>query len=200
MDRVPKDVLIDLALELSLADLLNLCRSSSTAFICYSDVFWAKKLEKDYGIVGVNNPKQAYKNIPIFREHCKILVERKVVDGYNFVLEDITPEYFDDFNDYVVFKFLLSKILNRGAGLVNYYNIEHNKIPDTHVYKPMITPNSQLSYGEYMIFKKLLSDITKSRYMNTFPNSFEKAYIDMMIRGDIPLFIKWGELCKYNIY
>lgn len=196
MDRVPKDVLIDLALELSLPDLLNLCRSSSTSFICYSDVFWTKKLKKDYGIIGVSNPKEAYKNIPTFKKHCKNLINTNVVNGYSFVLEMIDSDYFNNVNNYVVFKFLLNKILSKGIGLANYYIIEYNKISTTNIYKSMISTDPELSYDEYMLFKKLLNDIRNSEKSN----SFEKAYIDGMIRGDIPIFTNWKELCQYDIY
>ena len=196
MNKVPKDVLIDIALDLSLPDLLSLCQSSSTAFICYSDVFWSKKLKQDYGISGVKNPKEVYKNIPIFKEHCKNLISKKIVDQDNIVLYDINGDYFDEFSNYIVFKYLLGKILSRGAGLSNYYIVEHNKIPNWSPYKQMISADQELSYDEYKIFINLLTVIKKSPYTN----SFEGAYIDMMIKGNIPFDVKWGQICNYNIY
>ena len=194
MNKVPKDVLIEIALDLSLPDLLSLCRSSSTSFICQSDVFWAKKLRKDYGIVGVENPKLAYKNIPIFKDHCKNLLKRKVVNSYDIVLENIDKDYFSEFYDYLVFKYLLSKILERGKGLENYYIVEYNKVYRNPKYGAYLSDKHNLTYDEYMIFMELLQEIKKNGY------SFDRAYIEGMVRADIPFDVRWGNLCNYNIY
>lgn len=194
MNKIPKDVLIDLALDLSLPDLLSLCRSSSTSFICYSDVFWAKKLKKDYGLVGVKNPKQAYKNIPGFRSHCKNLVLKRTVESYNIVLENINSDYFTEFYDYLVFKYLLSKILGKGKGLENYYIVEYNKVYKNPRYGEYLSKDSELTYDEYRVFIHLLNSIKQKA------NTFERGYIDGMIRGDIPFDVNWGKLCNYNIY
>ena len=49
MESLPKDVAIEMALNLSPPDLINFCATSKTQNrVCNSNDFWRRKLEKDY--------------------------------------------------------------------------------------------------------------------------------------------------------
>lgn len=50
MEQLPKDVLIEIALNLNAIDLLNFCKlqKRETQAICQNENFWRRKLVKDY--------------------------------------------------------------------------------------------------------------------------------------------------------
>ena len=50
LERLPKDVLIEMALDYELNDILNLCLTSNrlNSVLCDNDEFWRQKLERDY--------------------------------------------------------------------------------------------------------------------------------------------------------
>ena len=66
METLPKDVAIEMALNLSPADLIRFCSASKAQNrICNSNDFWRRKLEKDYPEVlkskdVIANPKELY--------------------------------------------------------------------------------------------------------------------------------------------
>ena len=64
MQTVPKDILVKLALDLDLPDLLNLCQVNKqiNQKICASKDFWKQKLWKDYNLTS-ENPKAVYENL-----------------------------------------------------------------------------------------------------------------------------------------
>ena len=72
MEKLPKDIAIEMALNLSPPDLINFCSASKTQNrVCNSDYFWRKKLEKDYPEEllefyetgsPIANPRQVYIN------------------------------------------------------------------------------------------------------------------------------------------
>lgn len=73
MEGLPKDVLMETALNLSPPDLISLCATNKKQndALCNSEIFWRRKLEKDYPeeflqfyISGhpVQNPKKIYIN------------------------------------------------------------------------------------------------------------------------------------------
>ena len=72
MESLPKDVAIEMALNLSPPDLVRLCSASKAQNrICNSNDFWRRKLEKDYPEevfhsyvteIPIENPKQIYIN------------------------------------------------------------------------------------------------------------------------------------------
>lgn len=50
MENVPKDILVLIALELDLPNLVNLCRSHKeiNRKVCQNDAFWIQKLQRDF--------------------------------------------------------------------------------------------------------------------------------------------------------
>ncbi len=66
MEKLPKDLLFELAINMSPPVLVNLCSTNSKySVICKSPAFWRRKLDKDYplemkGIAHVKNPKFVY--------------------------------------------------------------------------------------------------------------------------------------------
>ena len=71
METLPKDVRMEIALDLSPPDLIRFCTTETkqNKEICESETFWRQKLEKDYpeellyfydNNIPVNNPKKLY--------------------------------------------------------------------------------------------------------------------------------------------
>ena len=74
MNYLPKDLLIELALDLDLPEVIKFCSSSQriNKTICESDVFWSKKFIRDYG----DYPKTT-KTTETWKEFYKFVTETK---------------------------------------------------------------------------------------------------------------------------
>ena len=100
MESLPKDVAIEMALNLSAPDLISLCSTSKTQNrICNSNDFWRRKLEKDYPEEllqfyqtgePVDNPKQVYVNKFTF-------LSRKIEEFVEELIEKIFNKNFAKF-------------------------------------------------------------------------------------------------------
>ena len=100
METLPKDVAIEMALNLSPPDLISFCSSSKTQNrICNSNDFWRRKLEKDYpeelfefykSGTPVENPKQVYINKFTF-------LSRKIEEFVEEFIEKIFQDNFSKF-------------------------------------------------------------------------------------------------------
>ncbi|GAG79205.1 unnamed protein product, partial [marine sediment metagenome] len=57
MDKIPKDIIVLLALELDISDVLTYCRLSKrfNNAVCNNFSFWYNKLFKDFGFTYVGN-------------------------------------------------------------------------------------------------------------------------------------------------
>ncbi len=67
--KLNKDVLVKLALELNLPDILSLCRINKrfNRFVCDDDIFWQKKLKRDWDYsANVKEAKSIYERIERF--------------------------------------------------------------------------------------------------------------------------------------
>ena len=63
MEKLPKDIIVSLALELNLEDIVMLCQTTSrfNEKICQNNIFWLNKLIKDYGLkVSLKEAKKEY--------------------------------------------------------------------------------------------------------------------------------------------
>ena len=96
MENLPKDVAIEMALNLSPVDLISLCSSSKTQNrICNSNNFWRRKLDRDYpgdfasGTI-LTNPKELY--IKRFT-----YVSRKIEEFMENIIKEAFPENFSRF-------------------------------------------------------------------------------------------------------
>ena len=129
MESLPKDVMAEMALNLSAPDLISLCSASkSQNRICNSNDFWRRKLEKDYpeelfefykSGTPVENPKQVYINKFTF-------LSRKIEE---FVEEFIEKIFQDNFS-----KFLSKEYKNRlnyksDSGLLKQNRNLSNPVP-----------------------------------------------------------------------
>lgn len=192
METIHKDILIKLALDLDLPDLLSLCRTSErfNTIVCNSDKFWKQKLWKDYKI-NSKISKTTYKNIIKNSARCNNLLLTGKVKKDNFVLDSYTDEYFRSNDDYLVYIFLIAKLLNKGEGIPDYFEGLYDR------YIEKINP--QIHRGEHFSEKDFEEFIKLLKYVKTFGN-FENSYIEMMIKGDIPFDVTWENLCNYNIY
>ena len=100
MQTLPKDVAIEMALNLSAPDLISFCSASkSQNRICNSNDFWRRKLEKDYPEEllqfyqtgePVNNPKEVYINKFTF-------ISRKIEEFVHEFIEKIFNKNFSKF-------------------------------------------------------------------------------------------------------
>ena len=73
MDKLPKDIIVLLALELDISDVLTYCKLSKrfNNAVCNNFSFWYNKLFKDFGFTYIGNKtlkdvKDYYKKIKYF--------------------------------------------------------------------------------------------------------------------------------------
>ncbi len=68
-NRLDKNLIVQIALELNLPDILSFCRSNKrfNEVVCESDIFWSKKLVNDFGVNAYkrhqSDPKGKYRRI-----------------------------------------------------------------------------------------------------------------------------------------
>lgn len=97
METLPKDVLIEMALNLSPPDLISFCASSKTQnkIICQSETFWRRKLQKDYPEEFLNfyqtgnpikNPREVYIN-------RFTLISREIENFVDEFIDKVFPEF-----------------------------------------------------------------------------------------------------------
>ena len=113
LSKLSKDLLIELALELSLPDLLRLCQSSkrNNKLLCESDTFWRRKLAKDYPDVDRrDNPKFKYMIYSTY-EYATPISPSKFngdinipKDVFRMEIERIIKQYYSIMNDANDFK------------------------------------------------------------------------------------------------
>lgn len=192
METLPKDLLIELALELPGKDLITLCQTSQRYnFICNSQTFWGKKLWKDFNVNEEINPKHKYKVLK-----NKEICNQKVLEGKRgYVLNEISEDNFDNRDDYLVYLFLIAKILEKGKGLSDYYKGLYDRYIEKINYKygnKILRYTEFPSAEEYQIFLDLLERAKVT--------PFQKAYIDgILYRGMAPN-VTWDELCELPLY
>ncbi len=105
MESLPKDVTMEMALNLSPPALINFCTSSKKSNqVCNSDSFWRRKLEKDYPKEfyktekPIVNPKQIYIYMFTFisrqiEEFMKIFLSKIFAPfSYNFLTSEYKKE------------------------------------------------------------------------------------------------------------
>ena len=191
METLPKDILFEIALELSGKDLIQLCKTSKKyKYICDSNIFWRKKIYKDYNLNVSNNPKYIYRKIKENNEICnQKLLEGK---GKQYVINEIQ---FDNEDDQLVYNFIVSKILESGGNYPNYFR----GIYDRHIekinykYENKILRDTDFpSEDEYKIFLELLEKANVTE--------FQKSYINGILKRGISPNVTWNELCEYPLY
>jgi hypothetical protein len=194
METLPKNVLFDMALKLTLDDLVKFCRLSKRfdEVICRSDDFWRRKLNQDFGLqTQEKNTKKIYEDIIKNKDYCnKIFLEGKI-NPNDYVINSF-DEIFDA-NDYLVFLFLRAKILGSEDTFPDYFqNIFNQYIKKiNHKYGNKITSSENFTPQEIIIF----IDILKRNK----GDSFQKVVIKRMINNDISLHIKWKDLCENSL-
>jgi len=189
MQTVPKDILVKLALDLDLPDLLNLCQVNKqiNQKICASKDFWKQKLWKDYNLTS-ENPKAVYENL----DKCNQLLLKGGVIPNGIVLNSYSEEYFNNKDDYLVYLFLIAKILNKDEEIPEYFEGIYDRYNIKNIY-PQIERTEVFTEKDYEVFLKLLGQI------KSFGN-FEKSYINSMLRGDVPFSVTWEQLCQIPFY
>jgi len=192
METLPKDVLFELALELPGKDLIALCQTSKKyKYICDSQNFWRRKLQKDFKVNEEINPKHKYKVLK-----NKEICNQKVLNGKRgYVLNEISEDNFQDKDDYLIYVFLIAKLLEKGENIPNYYKGLYDKYIEKINYKygnKIVRDTEFPSAEEYQIFLDLLEKAKVT--------PFQKAYIDgILYRGVIPN-VTWNELCELPLY
>lgn len=122
MEQLPKDLIIKLALELDLSELLSLCSSSKkiNSTVCQNEIFWMNKLIKDFNIfklpkneiISARQRDYIIKNFGI--EHLpKVVITYK--DYYSYISKNLNnpDKLLDDaiqtYNDIDLTKFAIAK-------------------------------------------------------------------------------------------
>jgi len=198
ISKVNRDVLIEIALLLDLKDVYNLCRSSKRfANLCNSEVFWRKKIYNDFQInYQEKDTKEAYKRFTMIKEnkeHCHKLVKKRIVNPDAFILDIVEDQYFKNYSDFLVYRFLTAKLLGKGAAIPLYYEKLYDRYRINEIYDK-IERSGQFRVDDFYIFMGLLEQVKKNSFQ------FVKAYINAMIRGDIPFDVTWNQLCNYDFY
>ena len=66
METVPRDVTIEMMLQLDAQSILNLCKTSTKfASICSLSLFWKRKIQKDYPQINIDDVTE-YKNLYLY--------------------------------------------------------------------------------------------------------------------------------------
>lgn len=192
METLPKNVLFDMALKLSLKDLAKFCILSKRfdEVVCKSNDFWRIKLKQDFNLeTKEKNTKKIYEKILENKDYCNNLLLEGTVNPDDFVINSFDEIFEGD--DYLVFLFLRSKILFENK--LQYPNL-HKSIFDKHIkkinykYGNKITNLDEFSSEEIETFINILK--------KNAGNSFQKDIINRMINNDISLLIKWKDLCE----
>lgn len=194
---IHKDILIKLALELDLPSLYSLCRTSKKlSFLCESKEYWKLRLLQDYKIVDNVNPKYEYKQIGENSDQCNMLLLAGEKKEEDYVLDMFnTNEYFKRKIDFLAYRFILNKLLDRKQETLYYDNfLRHSEYSDT------IEDNDFPSQEEYQLFLSLLNEIKKKLYMGSFRIGYDVGILNSIQRGTITPDIKWGELCQTPFY
>ena len=148
MESLPKDVVIEMALNLSPDDLINLCSvSKSLNRICNSNDFWRRKLEKDYPEevfhsyiteIPIENPKQIYINKFTF-------VTKKI---HIFIPNFISEFFHEDFKNFLTQEYnnkLYLSLYEIYENMKNYKNEDDIDIDNMIVIKlrPFVPHNAE---------------------------------------------------------
>lgn len=137
MNQLPKDILVFMALNLDLPEILSLCQTNSefNDRICKNNYFWLNKLDRDYGLKSdLSNAKREYSSIKdllridprkvfgkgIYTENFK-LVKAAVDSG--FVPHNLFEDYYLiskslGFESDEILRYVLYNVINTG-------NIDH---------------------------------------------------------------------------
>jgi hypothetical protein len=151
MENLHKDVLIELALELNLDDLFNLCQTNKrfNSLLCKNDDFWKQKYITLFGLEyykkqkKITNHKKEYLNL--------LLKTNKNIDFINNILPQIEQlntssemmiltrkvfEYFSDKRNKIFTKPMLDKIIEYAKGKeLNKIKIIYNIFVLTNIFK-----------------------------------------------------------------
>ena len=113
METLPKDVAIEMALNLSPADVIRFCSASKAQNrICNSRDFWRRKLEKDYPEVlkseDIENPKELYiQKFTYISRSLERLQEKIITRSFPYKFSKyLTDEYRKDlyFSLYLIYE------------------------------------------------------------------------------------------------
>ena len=200
-----RDLLVEMALNLSLPELVNLCRTSKqiNRDLCDSKYFWLRKLKKDYGVTRIDqDPKNVYRKIYENKEFCENIG--------SFLPSEIFLQRLPDFlinqRDPIVYNYLLLKLFKKiGPSQVDDAEIRRtfNRYVDQYntSYGNVLTDNPQLSPEETNLLREIITGIKDSIQSNKKPlYVFLTSFLNSVLRGNVPMDALTNDLCKYNLY
>ena len=151
MKRLPKDILVKTALELSPSDLINLCVAEKDMYknICNSKDFWRLKLERDY-----LDPKNEYMKEFTF-------VSKNIEDALNKIIETIKISIRRNFLNYIDFDKYKKDTYDFIYKKYNEIDFEELKEQKYDIYEfsftlPAKPDNGCESCLKFLIFRKVL--------------------------------------------
>jgi hypothetical protein len=205
LEQLPKDVLIELAMELPLKDVTKLCQSSArfNESICNSNIFWQKKVLRDFNVlVDVNQAKRIYKEIVENRKRCLELQNKyrqdrvltSLFNMYNIYLssKEFEPYYLEPkklARNYLGDKFSY----NDGK----HYNTNAMIILKNSEYQNILSKELVPTEEEIELLKSFLLEIIQDPL---YTNKFYKSISSQFYHNKIPFNVKWKDLCKYNLF
>lgn len=130
MQRQPKEIITEIALNLPLRDLLNYCLTNKNfSNICKSNSFWIRRLVKDFqldkyiNLQDIKNPKELYIEILQNKELCQeLLLYEKNPDRY-FLKFLLDRNFLPSINAYLLnglFKDYLNKTIKEDEEKILY--------------------------------------------------------------------------------
>jgi hypothetical protein len=214
LESLPKDLLIELSLELPISDIFKLCQSSNkfNSLICNSNIFWQKRILKDFNeLVNLNEAKRIYKEIVENKRVCQRLVRTmNRLESQDNVLRSVGTRYCiflteNNFDNQEIFarQYIFIKIysfsdpLARDFFPVTYSNsFIKNKLLNS-PYENILTYKMPPTKDEMELFKKFLLEIVNN---NNYKSKFNKALASRFYHDKIPHNTNWENLCQYNIF
>ena len=191
MDIYDKDIILSYVLDLDLKSIYQLCKSSKkfNNAICNSNIFWRKKLEKDYPNVNISNVsdvKNLYKYLkvkaPIHEIHASDYIYEYDYESYDFIeyiQEELIKNEGVEKGDVVIFEeFPYRRYLWDGKNFLidnnddGFFVTDAFSFPETPPnYWENIIVNGQLSVPSYIITEaikngsKYITGKFKERYL-----------------------------------
>lgn len=214
LDLLPSDVLRRLAFDLPYEDILRLCGTSRKfrRVICENDDFWRNLLRRDFNIDRfVNNPRQFYElnrqNMINNRNYCEYLNNLSSGDGFIKPYLEQLPAYMADINDLFVFNYIIGKIFNHGESIPDYFEATYDRylLNINPIYGNRVHRGSELKREESDLLTEILIRVRDERrdaynQHGQDVDNFIRAFLDGILRREIPYDVKLGDLCRYRLY
>ena len=193
-----KNVILDMALNLSDKDIASLCSTNKRfkQILCDSDIFWRKRLMQKYGVQEIINPKQVYIDIVENNRYCP----KYSSDSTDTFILDVPLKI--KYSKYIpIFNFITDKIFAAATDLPRYFEITYDRyIKDTE-YGPRVEKSREFTNEDYDVLIEIMKFFERElRQRGNRESLFMASVLKGIIEDRIPFEVKIKNLCNYNIY